>query len=62
MEKPELVLVGHDGNAFSILGRAIQAARKAGWSQEKIEEYRKEAMGGDYNHLLNVTMNYFDVC
>lgn len=53
-------LVGQDGNAFAIMGRAINAARKAGVSKEDIEQYRQEAMSGDYNHLLVTTMDYFD--
>ena len=61
MSKPKLKLVGSDGNAFAILGKAIGAARKAGWSQEEIEKFRKEAMEGDYDHLLQTCMNYFDV-
>lgn len=60
-EKPKLVLVGHDGNAFSILGRAFRVARQAGWKQEKIDEYKNKAMAGDYDHLLATTCEYFDV-
>ena len=30
--KPTVKLIGTDGNAFSILGLAIRAAKKAGWS------------------------------
>lgn len=32
-QKPRLKLSGEDGNAFSILGRAKQAAEKAGWEK-----------------------------
>lgn len=60
-EKPELELTGHDGNAFSILGRARRVAKRAGWSTEKIEEYTKKATSGSYDELLAVTMEYFDV-
>ncbi len=58
--KPKLKLVGQDGHAFSILGRALGAAKKAGWSAEEREAYREEATSGDYNHLLATTMDYFD--
>jgi hypothetical protein len=61
MEKPKLKLVGLDGNAFAILGRASQAARKAGWTKEQQDKYRAAAMSGDYDNLLQVTMEYFDV-
>jgi len=53
-------LVGLDGNAYSIMGRAQKAARKAGLTKDQIDEYINEAISGDYNHLLAVTMEYFD--
>lgn len=53
-------LVGEDGNAFSIMGQAAQAARQAGLSKDAIAAYREEAMSGDYNHLLVTTMEWFD--
>lgn len=59
--KPELKLVGLDGNAFAILGRARQAAKKAGWTEDQIDAYTNEATAGDYNHLLAVTCDYFEV-
>jgi len=61
MSKPELELTGQDGNVFSILGKAIREARRAGWSEEEIEKFRKEFMGGDYDHALQVCIDYFDV-
>jgi len=60
--KPELRLVGEDGNAFAILGAAQRAARKAGWPKEKVEEMMNKAKSGDYDHLLQTMMEYFDVC
>lgn len=61
MSKPELELIGSDGNAFMVIGKAIGVARRAGWSPEEIEKFRIEAMKGDYDHLLQTCMNYFDV-
>jgi hypothetical protein len=61
MSKPELKLVGADGNAFAIIGKAIGVARRAGWSQEEIEKFRIESMKGDYDHLLQTCMEFFDV-
>ena len=61
MSKPELELSGQDGNVFSILCRATRVARKAGWSKEKIEKFKKEAQSGDYDHALQTCMDYFDV-
>jgi hypothetical protein len=59
--KPELELVGADGNAFNLLGLARRAATEAGWLQERWEAVRDRATAGDYNHLLSVLMEEFDV-
>lgn len=61
MNKPTLELIGEDGNAFFILGKASKVAKKAGWDEEKLDEFKKEAMSGDYDHLLQTCMEYFDV-
>lgn len=53
-------LVGEDGNAFFILARVCGAMKKAGLTSEQIQEYMDEAKSGDYNHLLQVTMQYVD--
>jgi len=53
-------LVGIDGNAFSILGKAQKEARRAGLSKEQIEEYVNEATSGDYNNVISTTMKFFD--
>ena len=58
--KPKLKLVGEDGNAFFIMGRATKAARKAGWTKEQTDAIMNEAMSDDYNHLLRTMMKYFD--
>jgi hypothetical protein len=60
-EKPVLELVGQNGNAFMVLGLANKAARKAGWTKAEIDEFMAEAMNGDYDHLLQTCMKYFDV-
>jgi len=56
--KAPMRLVGEDGNAFAIMGRAMKALRRAGNPPEVIEKYKAEATSGDYNHLLMVTMEY----
>lgn len=60
-EKPELRLIGEDGNVFFILGKAVREAKRAGWAEEKIKEFQEKAMSGDYNHALFTCMEYFDV-
>ena len=61
MTQPKLKLVGSDGNAFAVLGAARKAGRKAGWLPEKLKEYTDAATAGDYNNLLAVTMEWFNV-
>lgn len=59
--KPKLKLVGQDGNAFAILGKAKRVMRQEGWSKEKQDEVMEEATSGDYNHLLSTMMDHFEV-
>ena len=59
--KPTVKLIGHDGNAFSIMGRVKQALKRAGADKEYIDEYLNKATAGDYDHLLVVSMGYVDV-
>ena len=59
-KKPRLKLVGEDGNAFAILGRASRAARKAGMPAGWWDKVHTEATSGDYDHLLRTMMKYFD--
>ncbi len=54
-------LVGLDGNAFSILGRCLQAMRRAGLSQEERDSFHKEATSGNYDHLIATCIKWFDV-
>lgn len=61
LPKPELNLTESDGNAFSIIGRAMRALRAAGYSKEQLEEFRKEAMSGDYDHVIQTAMKWCDV-
>lgn len=61
IEKPEVELIGHDGNAFAILGRCQRASRKIDWSKEQWEEFRTKATSGNYDNLLSVVMEYFEV-
>lgn len=55
--KPPVKLVNEDGNAFAILARCRVAAEGSpiNWS-----EFFHEATSGDYDHLLQTVMKYFD--
>jgi hypothetical protein len=57
----QVQLVGTDGNAYALLGVCKNAASKAGLTKDQINEFLKEAMAGDYDHLLNTCMEYFEV-
>ena len=61
-DKPELKLVGEDGNAFAILARAKSVAQDSGWSEETIKIFLDKATSGDYNKLLTTCGDYFSVC
>ena len=52
---------GQDGNAFAILGRCRAAARDAGLSDDEIAAFMAEAMAGDYDHLLQTAMRWFEI-
>ena len=51
-------LTGEDGNAFAIMGRVTAALRRAGVDKAEIESYMKEAMGGNYDHLIRISMKW----
>ena len=60
-QKPELELSGSDGNAMMIIGKARRVARHHGWTNDQIEAFSTEATSGDYDHVLQTCMKYFDV-
>jgi len=59
-KKPKCKLLGEDGNAFLVIGKVSSTLKKAGY-KDLVEQYRKEAMSGDYDNLLNVSMKYVAV-
>lgn len=56
--KPTLKIIGEDGNAFVILGKAQRVARENDMDWKTIQA---EATTGDYDHLLRTMMKYFEV-
>jgi len=54
-------LSGENGNAFAIMGRVAEALRQAGVSEDEITQYRDDSMSGDYDHLLQVAMEWVEV-
>ena len=59
--KPKVELIGNDGNAFAILGRCNRAAKRAGWTSDSLARFQQDAMSGDYDHLLTVVLEHFEV-
>jgi hypothetical protein len=57
-EKPVVSITGLNGNAFSIMGKVQYALKKNGADREYIDQYLSEAMSGDYDHLLAVSLRY----
>jgi hypothetical protein len=57
----EVNLTENDGNAFMIMGLVTRAMRRAGVDAESIDAYRAEAMSGNYDNLLQVTMRTVNV-
>ncbi len=60
-EKPVVKLIGNNGNAFSIMGQVQRALKKSGADREYIDQYLSEAMSGNYDHMLAVSMEYVTV-
>lgn len=56
-----LKLVGNDGNAFAILSNADKTMRKAGVAQEERELFKQQATSGDYDNLLRICMDWFEI-
>jgi len=53
-------LSGHDGNAFKILSLCQRAARRAGLSEMTIDAFTTDATSGDYDHLIQTAMRWFN--
>jgi len=56
----EVKLTETDGNAFAVMGAVTKALKRAGY-EEYVEDFRAEAVAGDYDHLLRACMRWVDV-
>jgi len=54
-------LVGMDGNAFSIMGRVLNALKTAGISQSEIDEFIKQATASNYDNLLMTVAEWVNI-
>ncbi len=61
LPRPTVKLLGENGNAFNIIGLCRRAAFAAGWSPRDWEPVRDKMMSGDYDNVLRVAMEYFEV-
>lgn len=57
----EVQLTGEDGNVFAVMEAVREALRKGGYSVAVVNAYTDEAMAGDYDNLLRVTMRWVEV-
>jgi hypothetical protein len=48
----KLNLEGEDGNAFALMAAFKQAALRQGIERAEVDKVLKEAMSGDYDHLV----------
>jgi len=55
-----VTLTGRDGNAFAVIGHCRGAAWDAGLPEHEIAAFTDEAMEGDYDHLLQTAMRWFN--
>lgn len=56
----KMTLEGLDGNALSLVGAFSREAKRQGWSKDDIKLVEKEALSGDYDHVLQTLMSHID--
>jgi len=56
-----VVLVGTDGNALAIVGKVKRALRNNFVPDNEIDEFVKDALSGDYDHVLQTCMKWVNV-
>ena len=57
----DVELVGEDGNALAIVGRVARALRRADVDAAEVDEFRREALSGDYDNVLRTAMEWVEV-
>jgi hypothetical protein len=59
---PEVTLSGQAGNAFVIIAKVSKALRRIpNIGYDIAAQYRTEAKNGDYDHVIQTSMDYADV-
>jgi hypothetical protein len=59
--KIKVKLSGTDGNALAIIGAVRQALRRGGVSSDEVAAFSREAMAGDYDHVLQTAIRWVNV-
>ena len=59
IKKQVIDLTGPDGNAFYLLGTAMNLCKQIGISSERTEEILDEMKSSDYENLIKVFDKYF---
>lgn len=57
-DRPEMELVGHDGNIFGILGRASRLLKQNGLAAESKEMFDRTTSCHSYDEALNIISEY----
>lgn len=57
----EVDLTAVDGNAFSLIGTVDRALKRGKVPREEIEAFKKEAMSGDYDNVIQTCMKWVNV-
>ena len=59
-QKPQMELLGQDGNIFGIMGRASRLLKRAGQHEQAEEMISRVTACGDYNKALNIISEYVE--
>jgi len=51
-------LSGEDGNALAVIGAVKRGLRAAGVGVGELADFQKEALSGDYDHVLQTAMKW----
>lgn len=59
-KKPEVQLVGTDGNVYALLGRCSRALKEAGEANRAKEMTTRVFGSGSYDEALRIMLEYVD--
>ena len=58
-KKPTIDLTGPDGNAYFLIGTAMNLMKQLDFTPEEADGVYKEMKSGDYEHLIKTFDHYF---